>query len=137
MTELGLLKKVLHHSIGVLLEPKLGCSELRFPILDESPIFLDGKDSLVCVVEESLSKCVFGSDDLLFLLNKFRDGLLVLGWCCLAVALEVCLLNLSLEGETTHLAHCAGLVLVIELGLGWGAPERGLSLLSSIFIEVL
>jgi hypothetical protein len=42
VTELGLLKKVLHHLVGVLLEPQLGRSQLWLPFLDESLVFLDG-----------------------------------------------------------------------------------------------
>jgi hypothetical protein len=47
------------------------------------------------------------------------------------------LLNLFLIGETALLGNCAVLVLIIEGRLGRGAPERGLSLLSSIVLEVL
>jgi hypothetical protein len=122
VTELGLLKEVLDHLVRVLLEPQLGCSELWLPFLDESLVFLDGQDCLVCAVVESLNKCMLAPADRLFLGNWLRDGLLVLGWGFLAQALKVSLLNLFLIGETALLGNCAVLILIIEHGLGRGAP---------------
>lgn len=137
MTELGLLKKILYYQICVLLEPLLGCFELCIPFLDESLIFLDGKHSLLSVLEESLRESLLDSCDDLFLGNWLWNGFLVWSWSWLAQGLKICFLNLSLKGETALLGNCAGLVIFIKHGLGWRTPERGLSLLRCAVPEVL